>query len=194
MHRSRLPAVIPCLLALAAAAMACDGAPPAGSTVTVLSPIQPAFEAGAPTQAVGGPSEQQLAQTFTLDRDGTLVGVYLPLSCASGQLELEIRSLDGDEPGATVLESASFAADVFIAEVAVFRRFPMSALAVSNGDRLALVLRNPTGSCGLAGGVEGDPYAGGEGFFDARPNPPGWRRLFGEGGSDLPFQIMLEIG
>lgn len=181
------------ILAIGLLATACDGAPQPGTNETILEPIQPGFAPAAPTHAIGGASEQQLAQTFTIVRDGTLAGVFLPVGCGSGQLEIEIRNVEGDEPGTTVLGSQHFSAESIVTDVTVFKLFRLPGLPVSAGDRLAMVLRNPTGSCGMASGPEGDPYPGGEAFFDARPNPPGWLRLFGRGVNDLAFQVMLEV-
>jgi hypothetical protein len=195
--RRRTPAAL--ALATSLGIAACGGGPGAGPAPgpgageTIVEPLQPVFQAAAPTHGIGGASEQQLAQTFTLVHAGTLVGVFLPLGCASGELEIEVRDLAGDEPGTTVLSSGSYPAAAFVTGVPVFKLFRLPALPVSAGDRLALVLRNPTGSCGMATAPEGDPYPAGEAFFDARPNAPGWQRLFGSDVLDLAFQVMLEV-
>jgi len=194
-RRTLATLALPAMLGVAA----CGGgrepgpAPGPGAREAVLEPIQPLFQAAAPTQAIGGASQQQLAQTFTLAHAGTLVGVFLPVGCRSGQLEIEVRDLAGDEPGATVLSSGGYPAGAFVTGVTVFKLFRLPPLPVSAGDRLAIVLRNPTGSCGLATAAAGDSYPEGEAFFDARPNAPGWQRLFGGGVLDLAFQVMLEV-
>ena len=67
----------------------------------------------------------------------------------------------------------------------------------SAGDRFAIVLRNETGSCGLLVGQSGiGGYAGGEAFFDARPNPPGWvpfADFVGVDPADLPFVTIMRV-
>lgn len=181
-----------CVVALSLATGACADAGPAAS-VTVVEPIQPFFEPDSATHAIGGPSEQRLAQTLVIRRSGTLVGVYLPIGCDSGALEVEIRDVTSDEPDTAVRTSRRFPAGSIVTGVTVFRFFELPHASVSAGDRVALVLRNTGGVCGMASAPAGNPYSEGEGFFDARPNPPGWVRLFGRGVQDLAFQIALEI-
>ena len=76
----------------------------------------------------------------------------------------------------------------------------MSPIAVTAGDRLAIVLNGTTpGSCGLVSGGLGNTYPRGEAYFDARPNPRGvWLELDAAGGpgplpSDLPFETFMEV-
>lgn len=161
---------------------------------TILEPIQPVIVSSAPTQAIGGSSEQKLAQTFTINREGILTGVFLPLNCSSGELDVEIRDVAGNEPGTAVLSSGSFNAESIVTEVTVFKLFRLPDVAVSNGDRLTLVLTNSSGTCGVSSGPIGDLYTDGEGFYDARPNPPGWPRFldFDSTAQDLAFQVLLE--
>lgn len=161
---------------------------------TILEPIQPIFVPSANNHAIGGSSEQKLAQTFTINRNGTLTGVFLPAGCSSGSLEVEIHNVDGGEPGTTVLSSEMFEADSIVTEVTVFKLFSLPASTVSAGDSLALVLSNSGGSCGMSSAPIGDSYLGGEGFFDARPNQPGWVPFsnFDSTSHDLAFQVLLE--
>lgn len=161
---------------------------------TILDPIQPAIVSSAPTHAIGGSSEQKLAQTFTINYDGSLTGVFLPLDCSSGELSVEIRNVDGSLPGTTVISSESFPADSIVTDVTVFKLFSLPASTVSSGDQFTLVLSNETGTCGMSSGPIGDPYTDGEGFYDARPNAPGWVRFsdFDSTAGDLSFQILLE--
>lgn len=160
----------------------------------ILEPVQQNLDATSGTSAIGGGSEQMLAQTFTIEREGTLAGIYLPIGCSDGILEIEIRNVEADEPGSIVHSSQVFEADDIVRDVSVFERFRITALTVAAGDRLAFVLKNESGSCGMARGPVGDSYTGGEGYFDARPNAPGWRPLtIGTGIHDLPFLIVLEL-
>ncbi len=161
--------------------------------VTILEPVQHVLDAETGTNAIGGGSEQILAQTFTIERNGNLTGIYLPIGCSDGNLEIEIRNVEADELGSTVHSSEVFSADDIVRDVRVFQLFALPFLSVSAGDQLAFVLQNESGSCGMARGPEGDSYRGGEGFYDARPNAPGWRSItIGTGIHDLPFLIVLE--
>lgn len=161
---------------------------------TILNPIQPVIITSSPTHAIGGSSEQKLGQTFTINYDGSLTGVFLPLDCSSGELSVEIRNVDGSMPGSTVISSESFPADSLVTGISVFKLFSLPASDVSSGDQLALVLSNETGTCGMSSGPIGDPYTVGEGFYDARPNAPGWVRFsdFDSTAGDLAFQVLLE--
>ena len=160
----------------------------------ILEPIQPIFNAEAPTQAIGGNSEQMLAQTFTVQRDGVITGVYLPIGCSDGILAIEIRNVVDDIPGSTVISENSFEANEIRSDVGVFEQLHFPEISVTAGQRLSLVLKNDTGSCGISRGPEGDPYTGGEAWFDARPNAPGWRPLtIGTGIHDLVFLVVMEL-
>ena len=138
---------------------------------TILHPMQPVIITSASTQAIGGSSEQKLAQTLTINHDGTLTGVFLPLDCSSGELSVEIRNVAGSLPDTTVVSSNSFPADSLVTNISVFKLFKLPATTVSTGDQLALVLSNESGMCGISSGPVGNPYRDGEGFYDARPKP-----------------------
>lgn len=161
---------------------------------TILKPIQPLIVTGAPTKAIGGSSEQKLAQTFTINHDGRLTGVFLPLDCSSGELNVEIRNVTGGLPDTTLVSSNSFSADSLVTDVSVFKLFSLPSSAVTMGDQFALVLSNETGTCGISSGPIGNPYTDGEGFYDARPNAPSWVRFgdFDSTAQDLAFQVLLE--
>ncbi|MCC5907319.1 MAG: hypothetical protein JJU13_13995 [Balneolaceae bacterium] len=163
-------------------------------TGIILEPIQPVFDADSPTQAIGGSSEQMLAQTFTVERDGNLAGVYLPIGCSDGTLEIEIRNVEDDIPGSTLLAENSFVADDIRSGVGVFERLRFPEVSVTAGQQLSFVLKNETGSCGMSRAPTGDSYTGGEAYFDARPNEPGWRPLtIGTGIHDLVFLMVMEL-
>jgi len=153
---------------------------------------QPAIDAGSLTLAIGGPSEQMLAQTVTVGLDGRLAEVRFPIGCEDGVLDVEIQGTTATgEPDGVVLVRRSFAASRLPGVVpATFETLGLPRrLAVSPGDTLAIVLRNDSGSCGLASPPAGDTYPGGQAFFDARPNPPGWLPLSPV--ADLPFQTVV---
>jgi hypothetical protein len=158
----------------------------------VIDQMQPLTDATMGPLAIGGGSgsEQMLAQTVTAALDGEMTALFLPVACASGRLVIEIRDVAGSLPGSTVLlrrrVPAASLPDVGLRfrRIALGRRLPVAA-----GDRFAVVLSNPTGSCGLASSPAGDTYAGGQAFYDARPNPPGWLPL--SPGSDLAFMQLV---
>jgi hypothetical protein len=141
----------------------------------VIDQMQPLTDAAAGTLAIGGASQQKLAQTLTVALDGEMTALFLPVACASGRLVVEVRDVVGGLPGPTVLRRRTVAAASLPPVGLRFRRIALGGgLAVAAGDQRAIVLSNPTGSCGLALSPGGDSYPGGQAFFDARPNPPGW--------------------
>lgn len=156
---------------------------------------QPAIDAGETTLAIGGASEQKLAQTFTVGLAGRLAEVRLPIGCEDGRLDVEIQGTTATgEPDGGVLVRRSFRAEALPGVVpATF--VPLSLprrLTVAPGEVLAVVLSNETGTCGVASGPDGDSYPGGHAWYDARPNPPGWLPLApGSAEDDLPFQTVV---
>jgi hypothetical protein len=176
-------------LAALLAAHGARAAPPA----TAIGAMQPRAESTPVTLAIGGPSGQRLAQTFTVELGGQLIALFLPVECASGGLRIEIRDVAGDEPGGAVLLSREVPASLVASLDFHFQLFDLGgSVEVAPGTRLAFVLGNPKGSCGIARGPAGDPYAGGAGFFEAGPNPPGWVRLAASGRDDLPFMAVVK--
>ncbi len=157
--------------------------------------MQPIVEPTIGAQVIGGESQQKLAQTLTVGLNGRLLGLLLPIACNSGVLVIEIRELDGDEPGDTVIGRREVPANRIPQPGQVFHFFSIGwPLPFAAGDRVAVVLQNPTGSCAIFSGPEGDSYAGGQGFFEALPNPPVWVPFFGTGTSlDLPFMALMRL-
>jgi hypothetical protein len=155
--------------------------------------MQPDFDAEVGPLAVGGPSEQMLAQTLTATIGGRIIGVFLPIACSSGKLEVELRDVENGGPGSTILTTGSTGAAHLPPLGPYFRLLAVSGgPVVAPGDMYTLVLRNTEGSCGILRGPEGDSYPGGEGFFDARPNPPGWIPFSAtETRLDLPFLMVV---
>jgi len=147
------------------------------------------------TNAIGGSSEQKLAQTITVGQNGVLKGVYLPVSCESGKLIIEIRDVISGIPGNTILAKRKISATRFSHVVSSFRYFSFKEnLTLIAGEQISIVLRNPTGSCGLAKAETGDTYSEGDGFFDSRPNAPGWIPFFSSNAAlDLPFMTVIKV-
>jgi len=158
---------------------------------------QPTIDAAENTLAIGGDSEQKLAQTFTVGLSGRLAEVRLPIGCETGRLEVEIQGTTATgEPDGTVLVRRSFRAETLPGVVpATFVAFSLPRrLGVEPGDVLALVLSNESGTCGIAASPDGDTYAAGRAWYDARPNLPGWLTLSpGSAEDDLPFQTVVRV-
>jgi hypothetical protein len=145
----------------------------------------------------GGGSEQILAQVVTADLDGLLTEVRFDLREGSGDLIVEIQGVtSGGKPDGSVLTSETMPfgtlpsvlpnAPPFDAHI-VFS----TPVCFSAGERFAVVLKS-TGYHTLLAGPTGNPYAGGDAFFDARPNPPDvWVPL--SNGRDLAFQTFVEV-
>jgi hypothetical protein len=191
-------AIVPTLL-LAAACGREAVAPLVAPSFTrvAVDQSQPIADAAAPfTFAIGGPSTQILAQTFTAGASGKLRQVDLPVACDAGSLVLEVRDLTGGVPGATVLATETYAASTFapftpgVATFASLRVTPAPTLTA--GTSYALVLSDPTGSCGIIPGPVGDPYAGGTALvLDLATG--NWQPLsLGNDRDDLPFVTYVQ--
>jgi hypothetical protein len=148
--------------------------------------------------AIGGGSQQKLAQVVTAGVVGSLMEVRLPVACDPGSnLVVEIQGVTGNKPNGDVLTSQVIPGSslpFFFPSPPSFRSLPFSTpVDFSAGSQFAIVLSS-TGSCGMFRGPVGDSYIGGNGFFDSRPNPPGWVCFCDFPGDrfDLPFQTLVE--
>jgi len=188
---SSLTLIFPCL-ALLALSTSANAAPSFGSAIDQSQPVIDSTVGGL---AIGGNSTQKLAQTVTVGLAGRLAGMYLPIDCESGRLVIQIRDLNGNEPGDVVLTQRRIRAARLGAVGPVFRFFRIGGgLSFAAGDRFALVLTNPRGTCAIFQGPLGDSYAGGEGFFDALPNPAGWVPFSDtETRLDLPMMTVMQL-
>jgi hypothetical protein len=143
---------------------------------------------------VGGAYEQKLAQVVTTAEAGSLVAVRVPVQCSRGSLTVWIRGVTGFEPNDVVLASQSFYATSVRTSYARVEDYSMlrfdAAPSFEAGQKLAVVL-GASGDCGLWQGPAGDSYLGGDGYFDARPNPEGVWVLFNGPAYDLPFQTIM---
>ena len=165
---------------------------------SVIDQMQPIIDDTVGGLTIGGQSEQKLAQTVTVNQNGRLVGIYLPIECNSGELVIEIRNLIDDLPGDVVLKRIQIPASNFsdVVDPPVFRLIKIGGnLPLVAGEQFAVVLLNAIGDCVIFQGSEGDSYTGGDGFFDARPNPPGWIPFsdFQESRDDLPIIIRMRL-
>jgi len=144
---------------------------------------------------LGGSSEQKLAQTLTVEVGGTLAGLLLAVNCVGPKLKVEIRDVDASGlPGPTLLAQRN----VNPADFDAYGRFtyvPIAgALALGAGQQVSFVVSVPKGQCSYMPSPVGTDYPGGHGFFDARPNAPGWVPFSGFANTpdDLPFQLVLD--
>jgi len=180
--------------ALAAAVVVSGTAFAAEPVLDQSAPVDPG---AALTWAVGGAGHQWVAQTLTVGIDGHLAEVRVPIGCGSGRVVAEIRDVDPGTglPGTTVLVRRSYRADFFPTVVtATFEPLRLGGrAAVAAGDRVAIVIGNPTGSCGILQGPAGDPYGGGTGFTSDDLDPGVWVPFStGVGATDdLPFQSFV---
>ena len=163
------------------------------SEAATIDQQQPIIDSTVGGLAVGGSSEQKLAQVVTAGVSGFLTGIRLPVSCGTGQLVVEIQGVDEDMPNGVVLTSESIPASSLRSIGAAFRTIALSEpVFLSAGDVFAIVVSS-TGACGLFQGPTGDSYTGGDAFFDSRPNAPGWicGCEFQGARFDLPFETLV---
>jgi len=174
-----------------------------GPVVDQQQPIidQPAGGYGIFQTPLTNGSGQTLVQTVTADITGSLDAVALPVQCSStAQLVIRIEGLDGSgEPNGALFASqvvSGMSFPQFGASPPSFRQIAFSSPPLFNsGDRFAIVIEAADqNGCDMFKGPSGNPYAGGQGFFDSRP-PTNLRPLVLDGGrDDLPFQTLVTPG
>jgi hypothetical protein len=179
---------------LAACTLLAAGAAGAQSAGSFIDASNRSIDRKAGGMAIGGHDEQVLAQTMTVQAGGIIDGVYLPVACTSGDLRLEIRDVQGGEPGNLVLDEIDVPA---AALPAIGPRFQFIALPggvkVQPGEEIAVVMSSK-GDCGIFRSTLAPGYAGGRAFFDSRPNAAGVWLANGDfpgEPDDLPFALML---
>ena len=167
--------------------------PSGAQAQTILDQIQPIIDSSAGALFIGGASEQRLMQTLTVGVSGTWTGVYLPIHCPSGKLVIDVHPITAGVVGPSIKRKAyRIGSDPDI--IGRFRLFSLgTGLTVTVGQEYALVLANTSGECSISAGPIGDPYAGGEGYFEALPNPPGFVPFssFPNARRDLVFQTVI---
>lgn len=157
----------------------------------------------AATLAIGGASQQILAQVVTPDTTGQVVDLRMPVSCDATGLRIDVRNVNPDgtptlPPTAPIFSrvipnsQVSDPLDGTLHPLNIGRGF-----AVTAGTPIAIVLSaaRPAGSCGIQQGSVGDSYAFGDGWFIAQPNPPDvWVALSASTGrNDLPFETFVRL-
>jgi hypothetical protein len=170
----------------------------------VIDQQQPVIDVSVGGLAIGGASQQKLAQIVTAGISGFLTEVRFPVACESADLIVEIQGVTDEKPNGVVVTSETFAGSNLPSffpnpGVVSLRSFPFSRpVSFSAGDQFAIVLKSAGMTafegCGVFQGPVGDSYAGGKAFFDARPNAQGlWVCLcdFRGGRFDLPFQTLM---
>jgi subtilisin family serine protease len=172
-----------------------DGIPDA----PIIDQEQPQIDITLNPIAVGGLSEQKIAQTVTVLNPGTLIGVNLPIACNTDLL-VEIQGVTAGQPnGITltqeVIPSASLPPPVLGKMRGIIFSSPIEFAA---GEQFAIVLAVSSSvptvdeSCGIAPSSEEAEYPGGGAFFDSRPNRVGVWVPFGNFGTDdIPFQTIM---
>ena len=149
--------------------------------------------------ALGGGSGQILYQSFTVGIAGRLAELRLPIGCGSGEVIVEIFDADAaglPATGASPRLTRRFAANLFPDIVTIdFEPLPLGGrVGVNPGDRLVMVLSNPTGSCGIAAGIGNDLYFGGTGHAADAVNsfvPVPLNLSAPTFPDDLPFQALV---
>lgn len=164
---------------------------------SVIDQQQLIIDSSAGTAAIGGPSTEKLAQVVTAGLSGLLTEVRLPVTCdPASDLILEIQGVTAGTPNGIVLTSQTIPGSIlppFFPSPPSFRGLSFSApVSFSAGSQFAIVLRS-AGSCGVFQGPVGDSYLGGNLYFDALPNSPGWVCVCSFVGArfDLPFQTLV---
>ena len=166
---------------------------PTPAAVGVVDQQQPTRD---PTRtlALGGGSEQKLAQVITAGVTGSLKEIRLELGGSTGVLIVEIQAVSDGAPNGVVLAAVNVAPGTLPAsccsepfESVVFPNPP----SMASGSQFAVVLRS-TGNHATVSSQEANPYARGGTFFDARPNRPEWIPLSPTG--DLAFETVVVPG
>lgn len=173
-----------------------------GSVASAASQVdqqQPVTDITAGNLAIGGQSSQILAQVVTAGVTGKLIEVRFPVSCAgANSLTIEVQQVANGKPNGVVLTSHSFDGATLPVDASspYFKRFVFKKhVKVTAGAQFAIVLRpDSSGLCSVKQGPAGNPYPGGDGYYDARPNQAGvWVSISnGTGRYDLPFQTVVQ--
>lgn len=176
---------------LIAALAAAGGFLGASAHGQIIDQQQPRIDRDAGFLGLGTDVHQKLAQTFRVGRTGELIALDLPIGCA-GKAAIEIVEQVDGKPEGRVIGRGEFSGDTL--DTPGFRTVSLSApVSVTVGDEIGFSLERIDGECNYATAPVGDTYARGQGFFDARPNPPGWVSFkeFPGTPQDLAFKTIM---
>jgi hypothetical protein len=145
---------------------------------------------------------QNLAQTFSPQKNQKLGYLKLPVRCAPGVL-LNVKIREGI--GGAIMYEANVLG-LFGPVDGTFELIQVYDPATSHGLRIRknrtyafelaafpdpTIPNNPNRTCGMAPGPAGDSYARGQGYYEDVPtNGPEWLPL-SAGGEDLPFITLV---
>jgi hypothetical protein len=152
------------------------------------------------TVPIGGATEQQLAQTFEAGITGHLDHLQLVFTCepdSVGLFTVEIQKVGADGlPNGGLLGSVSLDSSTLNLVPPALRDVVVPGVDLVAGNKYAIVMRAAdTANCFASEGpIEAGMfgYPRGSGYFDARPNPPGWM-LFQPQSLDLPFYTYMRV-
>jgi hypothetical protein len=172
---------------------------PAAAGAFVVDQQQPDFDPGGNPLAIGGPSDQLLAQVVTTGIAGPLAALNLPVSCGpASNLVVDIEGVSGGLPDGSVLTSQTVAAadlPPFEPGSEAFRTIVFTVPeSFAAGEEFAIVLSS-AGSCSIVPPTSGAAYSGGSAYFhDTQPGPY-WHSLAPPLGpaDDLPFQTLVRV-
>ena len=179
-------------LALLATA-ACAALLPAAAQFTVYEDASNGA-LGTGSLVIGGSAGQALAQTFTVETSGYIIGVLIPVSCATSSMYVMLEGVSaeglpsGPPANAALMPASSLRA---------LGRFTLvtfvGGVQASPGARFSLILaaQSIPGDCQIRRSTAGAAYAGGRSFAISPANPA-WVPLADTGEpDDLPFRILM---
>lgn len=182
-------------LALAAALCLCAGFAVAGDPpIAIAEQVAIDYTSGT---GFGDAINQRFAQTFQVRGDGYLTHLMVPVNCVTSPeptLTVSIQTLDSlGRPSGTVLalqRARGWRVDSVpgtVGEVGM-RMIQFDRPARVQPGLYAFVLEAAGGTCQIWYGPQGDTYAAGEAWLDARPRPflRPWNVLLPR---DLTFQV-----
>ena len=128
------------------------------------------------------------AQTFTVENDGTIIALELPISCGSNPSNeggVSLRDASVTEPEGPVL--TSYRGPIGRFETPDLHRvtFP-TPVDVQAGDKLSIIFGVNDGCFIYQAGAGSDPYPNGTGYFQGQFGEE-WQAI-----NDLPFKVIME--
>lgn len=130
-----------------------------------------------------GNSNNYRAQVFPLATGGELTAFDLPIYCPSGNLQVQLRNVNGNSPGSTVLVSEIFTGGSEVPDSpAGFTRLTFSSpVTIAGGSNYTVVARAYS-NCRWV--VSSETYAGGGGYRSINGS-------FWSSGAEYPFAAVV---